>query len=116
MLRSAHVLAELKRALLQAGRREIGGLLLENSSGDQRIHLAPNLASDPGALEVPGWWLARMLDRPHASGFRPVAFLHSHLTTLEPSDTDLHSMKRSALPWIILRYENEQLTWVTLGT
>ncbi len=115
MLRSPRIISELKRALAQAGSREIGGLLLENATGRQRIHLSPNLASAPGVLEVPGWWLRRMLNRKDESGLTPVAFFHSHSDTLEPSHTDLESMSSLRLPWIILRYRGDDLTWITLN-
>jgi proteasome lid subunit RPN8/RPN11 len=111
MLSCTTIIAELKRALACARGREIGGLLLEDAQGRQRIHLAPNLLQEPGCLEVPGWWLNRMLQRQDDSGFRPVAFFHSHLTTLEPSEADRAAMHRLTLPWIILRIEAGHLAW-----
>jgi proteasome lid subunit RPN8/RPN11 len=114
MLRSSHVIAELERALRLARGREIAGLLLEDPAGDQRLRLAPNLVSEPGAIEVPRWWLERMLRRREPSEYRPVAFLHSHVSSLEPSETDRSSMQRFPLPWIILRIEAGQLSWVVL--
>ena len=114
MLRSLEVIRELERALAIAGACEIAGLLFEDSAGKQRIQLAPNLLSEPGAFEVPRWWLERMLRRRDSSGYRPIAFLHSHVSSLEPSETDRASMQGFPLPWIILRLQAGQLTWVRL--
>jgi proteasome lid subunit RPN8/RPN11 len=111
MLSCPRIIAELERAFAWAGGREIGGLLFEDSAGRQRICITPNLLREPGALEVPGWWLKRMLRRRDPSGFRPVAFFHSHLSVLEPSATDRAAMRRLTLPWIILRSEAGHLTW-----
>ena len=111
MLRCPAIIAELERALFAARGREIGGLLFEDPAGRQRVYLAPNLSPEPGAFEAPGWWLQRMLQRRDASGFRPIAFLHSHLSTLELSDADRVAMRGLALPWIVLRSEARRLTW-----
>ena len=114
MLRSSEAIRELERALSLARGREIAGLLLETPAGEQRIRLTPNLLSEPGATEVPGWWLDRMLERSDPSGNRPVAFLHSHTSTLHPSATDRASMRRIPLPWIIVRLDRGRLSWVVL--
>jgi proteasome lid subunit RPN8/RPN11 len=114
MLHSAHVIAELERALRVARGREIAGLLLQDPAGDQRLRLAPNLANEPGAIDVPRWWLERRLRHRDSSVYRPVAFLHSHVSSLELSETDLASMKCFPLPWIIIRIEAGQLSWVAL--
>jgi proteasome lid subunit RPN8/RPN11 len=113
-LRSSEVIRELERALALARGREVAGLLLEDSAGKQRVHLAPNLSDEPGATEVPRWWLERMLRRPDPAGYRPIAFLHSHVSSLDPSETDRASMQGFPLPWIIFRREGGQLRWVVL--
>jgi proteasome lid subunit RPN8/RPN11 len=114
MLHSPDVIRDLERALAQARGREIAGLLLDGPSGKQRIQLAPNLLSEPGVVEVPRWWMARMLRRRYTSDFRPVAFFHSHISSLQPSETDRASMRRSPLPWLIVRIQADRLTWTVL--
>lgn len=112
MLLCPTVITELERALARARDREIGGVLLQDSAGSQRIRLAPNLLEEPGALEVPGWWLRRMLERRDASGLRPIAFFHSHLSTLDLSDEDRVAMRAAPLPWIILQLDAGVLRWI----
>ena len=116
MFRSATVIGALQRAILAARGRDIRGLLLEDPAGEQRIQLAPNLVSEPGAAEVPGWWLERALRRRDPEGFRPVAFFHSHVSSLEPSETDCASMQGSSLPWIVLLVREGQLAWAVDGS
>lgn len=111
MLASATVIDELERALHHAGAREIAGLLLEAPDGSQCIRLAPNIASDSGTVEIPGWWICSQLQRIERDGARPIAFFHSHMSTLEPSDTDRVAVRDSPLPWIILLLDNGRLTW-----
>jgi proteasome lid subunit RPN8/RPN11 len=105
------VIDELERALRSVGAREIAGIVFETPDGDQRVRLGPNLATEPGAVEIPGWWLTAMLQHTDQDGARPVAFFHSHLSTLEHSDTDRAAMSASPLPWIILRLEGGRLIW-----
>jgi proteasome lid subunit RPN8/RPN11 len=111
VFRSDSLVRELERAILSARGREIAGLLLEDPAGAQRIELAPNLAAEPGEAEVPAWWLERALRRGGVAGFRAVAFLHSHLTSLELSETDRASMRERSLPWIVLLLREGRLTW-----
>jgi proteasome lid subunit RPN8/RPN11 len=113
MLHSLDVIRELESALAFGRGREVAGLLLEAPGGKQRIHLAPNLG-EPGATEVPRWWLDRMLRRRDPSGYRPVAFIHSQMSSLDPSETDRASMRGFPLPWIIVRMEAGQLTWAVV--
>lgn len=113
MLSSSAVIAELERALTWAGDREIAGFLFEDSSGCQLIRLAPNLLDEPCAVETPGWWLDRMLRRVDPSGFRPIAWFHSHLTTLDLSEADRVAMHDFPLPWIVLLLTHGRLTWAS---
>jgi proteasome lid subunit RPN8/RPN11 len=114
MLHSPDVIRELEGALGRARGREIAGLLLEDSTGEQRIRLAPNLLNEPGTIEVPRWWLERMLTREDPPGYRPVAFFHSHVSSLDASDTDLAAIRHFHLPWLILRMDVGRLSWVVL--
>jgi proteasome lid subunit RPN8/RPN11 len=91
---------------------EVAGLLLENAAGEQRIQRAPNLHSEPGNIEIPRWWIDRMLVRQSPPGFRPVAFFHSHVSSLELSETDRASLDNFPLPWIVLMVKDGQLEWV----
>ena len=102
---------QLERSIAAARGREIAGLLLENSAQEQRIQLAPNLRADAGRVEIPRWWFDRRLERRDASGFRPVAFFHSHVSSLELSDADRASMRSLPLPWIVVLLKNSRLTW-----
>ena len=114
LLHSSHVIAELERAVRLARGREIAGLLLEDPAGDQLLRLAPNLLNEPGQIEVPGWWLERMLHRRDPSEYRPVAFLHSHVSSLDLSETDRASIQGFPLPWIVLRIDTDGLRWVVV--
>jgi proteasome lid subunit RPN8/RPN11 len=58
---------------------------------------------------VPRWWLDRMLRRRDQSGYRPVAFIHSHVSSLDLSETDRASRQGFPLPWIIIRLEAGRL-------
>lgn len=108
---SRAVTVEFLRLIRAARGLEVAGLLLENSAGEQRIQRAPNLHSEPGNVEVPRWWFDRMLARQDCSGFRPVAFFHSHVSSLELSETDRASMSTLSLPWIVLMMRSGQLSW-----
>jgi len=102
---------EFLRWIAAARGLEIAGLLLENSAGEQRVQRAPNLAREPGEAEVPGWWLDRALARRDGSGFRPVAFFHSHESSLELSETDRASARTMSIPWIVLAVRDGKLAW-----
>jgi proteasome lid subunit RPN8/RPN11 len=108
MLHSSDVIRELESALALARGRELAGLLLEAPGGKQRIQLAPNIG-EAGTTEVPRWWLDRMLRRRDPSGYRPVAFIHSHVSSLDLSEADRASIQRFPLPWIIIRLEAGRL-------
>jgi proteasome lid subunit RPN8/RPN11 len=103
---SSQAIAELGQALDQIRGRELGGLLLEDDAGNQHIRLAPNLMSEPGAFAAPAWWFENMLGKRDGNGFVPVAFFHTHTSSLELSDRDRESMKRLRLPWIVFKREN----------
>jgi proteasome lid subunit RPN8/RPN11 len=109
---TAAVIGELERAIGAARGREIAGILLEDAAGEQRVQLAPNLAHEPGAVDVPRFWLDRALRRRDPAGFHAVAFLHSHLSSLDLSETDRGSMRDSSLPWIVLLMRDDRLAWV----
>ena len=111
MFRSTHLIGELERAILAARGREIAGLLLESSDGEQRIRRAPNLLSDPGETELPRWWLDRALASGLTGELRPIAFFHSHTTSLDLSEADRASMVGFPLPWIVLLLREGRLTW-----
>ncbi|MET0533454.1 MAG: hypothetical protein ABW171_04450, partial [Steroidobacter sp.] len=112
MLRSPRVIGELERALANTGEHEIAGLLLEDATGEQRFQRAPNLCTEPCTIEVPRWWLERRLRC--GSVHRPIAFVHSHVTSLEPSDADRASLQNFPLPWIIVRLHAGKLEWAVL--
>lgn len=116
VLLSATLIDELGRAILAARGHEIAGILLEDPAGEQRILLAPNLLSEPGAGEIPRWWLDRNLRRRDPAGLRPIAFFHSHVSSLEPSETDCVSMRGFSLPWIVLLVREGQLAWSVHGS
>ena len=109
---SRAVICELFALIMAARGLEVAGLLLENSSGEQRIQRAPNLNSEPGNVEIPRWWIERMLARQSFHGFRPVAFFHSHVSSMELSETDRASLHNFPLPWIVLMAQDGQLRWV----
>lgn len=102
---SSAIIAELNRGLAQARGRELVGLLLEDDAGDQRIRLAPNLMSEPGRFEAPWWWFESLLGKPDRNGFVPVAFFHSHTSSLDLSERDRQSMTQLRLTWIVLKRE-----------
>jgi len=91
-----------------ASGHEVAGLLLENAAGEQRIERAPNLHSELGHVEIPGWWIDRMLVRQSYPGFQPVALFHSHVSSLELSETDRVSLNKFPLPWIVLMVKDGQ--------
>jgi proteasome lid subunit RPN8/RPN11 len=108
---STAVTGELKRMITTARGLEVAGLLLENPAGEQRIQRAPNLQSEPGHVEIPRWWLDRMLGRQDCAGFRPIAFFHTHVLSLELSETDRASLDNAVLPWIVLMVNDGQIKW-----
>lgn len=110
MLRPAAIV-ELTRAIARARGLEIGGLVLEEPSGAQRIQLAPNLQAKPGAFEAPRWWFDVRIGRCDPCGYRPVAFFHSHCSSLDLSSRDRESLRGSPLPWIVVCAHSGQLAW-----
>jgi proteasome lid subunit RPN8/RPN11 len=110
MLRPAAIV-ELARAIACARGLEIGGLLLEEPSGAQRIQLAPNLQTEPGSFEAPRWWFDARIGRCDLHGYRPVAFIHSHGSSLDLSDVDRESLRGSTLPWIVVCVDSGRLAW-----
>jgi proteasome lid subunit RPN8/RPN11 len=106
---------EFLRWIAAARGLEVAGLLLENAAGEQRIQRAPNLAGEPGEAEVPRWWLDRRLALRDGAGFRPVAFFHSHRSSLEMSATDRESARTVSLPWIVLAVREGELAWAVHG-
>jgi proteasome lid subunit RPN8/RPN11 len=106
---------DLLRLIVAARGLEVAGVLLENEFGEQRIRRAPNLAREPGEAEVPRWWLDRTLARRDGAGFHPVAFFHSHRSSLEMSATDLESARTISLPWIVLAVRDGKLAWALHG-
>ena len=111
---SREVRHTLERAIVHSGGREIAGLLLESSDGQQRIVLGPNLADEPGAVELPGWWRERIEWWAQSSGLTVRAFVHSHLTSLEASPEDEEGMRQSELPWIVVWMRDGGLEWRAL--
>lgn len=109
------VARELLQLVTAAHGFEVAGLLLENATGEQRIQRAPNLAREPGEAEVPRWWLDRTLARRDGAGFHPVAFFHSHRSSLEMSATDRESARTMSLPWIVLAVREGELAWAIHG-
>jgi len=105
------VVGELLCMIAAAHGLEVAGLLMENDDGEQRIQRAPNLHNEPGNVEIPRWWFDRMLARRDRSGFRPVAFFHSHLSSLELSELDRTSLRNFPLPWIVLLARDGELSW-----
>ena len=108
---SRPVIRELFALIMAARGLEVAGLLLENSSGEQRIQRAPNLNSEPGNVEIPRWWIDKMLARQSFHGFHPVAFFHSHVSSMELGETDRASLHNFPLPWIVLMTKDGQLDW-----
>jgi proteasome lid subunit RPN8/RPN11 len=106
---------EFLRWIAAARGLEVAGLLLENAAGEQRIQRATNLAREPGEAEVPRWWLDRRLALRDGAGFRPVAFFHSHRSSLEMSATDHESARTMSLPWIVLAARDGKLAWAVHG-
>ena len=106
---------DLLRLIAAARGLEVAGLLLGNAVGEQRILRAPNLQGEPGNVEIPRWWLDKMLSRRDHSGFRPIAFFHSHNSTLELSETDRGSLPSVPLPWVVLVARDGQLRWAVYG-
>lgn len=109
---SRAVISELFALITATRGLEVAGLLLENTAGEQRIQRAPNLHSEPGNVEIPRWWIDRMLARQSFPGFWPVAFFHSHVSSVELSETDRVSLHNFPLPWIVLIAKDGQLDWV----
>jgi proteasome lid subunit RPN8/RPN11 len=112
---SPAITRELMQLIVAARGLEVAGLLWENSAGEQRIQRAPNLHSEPGNVEIPGWWLERLLSRQDRSGFCPVAFFHSHTSSLDLSETDRASQRRMSLPWIVLMVTDDRLASAFYG-
>jgi proteasome lid subunit RPN8/RPN11 len=105
------VIDELVQLIKAARGLEVAGLVLEDCAGGQRIQRAPNLHTEPGNVEIPRWWFDRMLTRQDGSGFHPIAFFHSHVSSLELSEIDRATMRRLPLPWIVLLLKDDRLIW-----
>ena len=110
MLRPAAI-EELARAIANARGLEVGGLVLEEPSGAQRIQLAPNLRAEPDAFEAPRWWFDVRIGRCDPGGYRPVAFFHSHCSSLDLSSRDRESLRGFPLPWIVVCADSGRLAW-----
>jgi proteasome lid subunit RPN8/RPN11 len=108
---SREVRQTLERAIVQSAGREIAGLLLESADGQQRVVLGPNLADEPGVVELPGWWRERIERWARASELTVRAFIHSHGTSLETSLEDEEGMRQSGLPWLIVWLRSGELDW-----
>jgi proteasome lid subunit RPN8/RPN11 len=112
---SREVRQTLERAIVQSAGREIAGLLLESADGQQRVVLGPNLADEPGVVELPGWWRERIERWARTSELTVRAFVHSHGTTLRASPEDEESMRQSGLPWVIVLVRKGELRWRAYG-
>jgi proteasome lid subunit RPN8/RPN11 len=112
---SREVRQTLERAIVQSAGGEIAGLLLESADGQQRVVLGPNLADEPGVVELPGWWRERIERWARTSELTVRAFVHSHGTTLRASPEDEESMRQSGLPWVIVLVRKGELRWRAYG-
>lgn len=105
----AHVSRVIVRAIRAAHPREISGLLVSEISGQRYVAL-PNWAGVLGEAFTPQELVAERIEDERRLGRTPLAILHSHYGSLDPSDEDLHAVQRLSLPMLIVAVGgNEEL-------
>ena len=99
---SPAIIQLLTRALEDSGGREICAVLLENVKGDQAAVRVPNWSRDFDSFFVARSEIKRIERYAERNGYKILAFIHSHRSSLELSDTDRMSLEHSNYPWVIV--------------
>lgn len=96
------IVTTLKKCLNDS-KHEICAFLLENKSNDQKIIRVRNFSGNPYGFTLPNSELIRIQEHANTTGFKIIAFIHSHFTSLKLSEQDHDSFQYSLYPWIIVK-------------
>ncbi len=94
---------EIQRALEDAGTTaEICGFLLQDETGRQAFRQVANLAG-PGEFLVSELDWSRVIRDSEKRGLSVIAFVHSHLSSLDMSEADRRCCNAIDLPFVVVR-------------
>jgi proteasome lid subunit RPN8/RPN11 len=92
----------LKDCIFDACGREICAYLLVDEQGIEEIYRTTNMASDPGSFFICGAEFRRMERYAQREKLKVRAFIHSHVHSLDLSESDVIGLRESGLPWIVV--------------
>jgi proteasome lid subunit RPN8/RPN11 len=92
----------LARALLDARGGELCALLLEDCQRQQEVVRVRNWDRESDSFFVARSEVQRVERYAERKGCKIIAFIHSHRSGLELSDTDRKSLAHSKYPWMVI--------------
>ena len=108
---NAKVIEELIHALHASNKRELCGFLLGSPKSKQSFIRVSNFGPGPKSFFVPEAEFLRVSKFAETQNMKVIAFIHSHIHSIELSETDLIGMKRTAFPWIIVKLAGSSIVY-----
>lgn len=97
-----NMISLLERCIRDAGDREFCALLLQHPDGQQEVIRLPNWSEDRFAFFVSTSELRRIERFASRVGAKVLAFIHSHISSLDLSDTDQEYLHHSKYNWVVV--------------
>jgi proteasome lid subunit RPN8/RPN11 len=93
--------AVILRAIAAARPKEVCGLIVRTKTEERFVRL-PNWSGMPAEAFTPTQVVEDRISYEQSRGRRPVAYVHSHAASLEPSAADLALRARSKIAMVIV--------------